>query len=109
MKNIRDMIILSVVLALVFAVVITKVSFAYQGAVREDDIRDNQRDFLLVAAESYVKSKSNEFKETENFIYGSDLIEAGFLLEIEELDFKNTKIKVTYDENLKNYHAEIVE
>lgn len=109
MKNIKEMIILCAVLAIVFAGGITKVSFAYQEATREDEVKEGLENALIVAAESYALSKNNEFKEKESFIYGSDLIDAGFLVEIDGLDFKNKKIKIVYEEKVKKYQAEIVE
>lgn len=109
MKNIREMIILCAILAVVFACGITKVSFAYQNATREQEVNDGIDYALIVAAESYALSKNNDFKEKESYIYGSDLIDAGFLIEIEDIEFKNKKIKIVYEEKNKKYHAEIVE
>lgn len=105
---IKEMIILSGVLAIVFGIAITKISFAYTDALREDEINEGVYHSLIVAAEAYAKVKSEEFKEKETFIYGSDLIDAEFIVENEDLDYKNTKIKVLYDEASKKYKAEIV-
>lgn len=112
MKNrdgfaVKEMIILSGVLALVFAFFITKVSFAYSDAIRVEDCSDAENNALLIAAESYVKYNKEKFKDEEIFVYGSDLIDAGFLLDIDDFDYKNKKMKVVYDKSRDKYIASI--
>jgi len=104
---IKEMIILSGALAVVFAIAITKVSFAYTDALKEEEMKNGLQSSLIVAAKAYAQTKKEEIKE-ETFIYGSDLIDAGYLIDVDDLDYKNTKIKITYEESSKSYKAEVV-
>lgn len=105
---VKEMIILSGILAIVFAILITKVSFAYKDALREEDTKNGIKNSLLIAAKAYAEGKKEEFKKEETFIYGSDLIDAGYLVDAEELGYKNIKIKINYVESSKKFNAEIV-
>lgn len=107
MKNIKEIIILSGVLACFFAFAITKVSFAYQEVSKEEELKNGRDNALILAAEAYISFKKEEFTKEETFLYGSDLIDAGFLIDIDDLDYANAKIKVLPTEN--GFRAEIVE
>lgn len=104
----KELIFLGGALAVVFTFAIVKVSFAYEEKSDKDRTTELKNNALLVAAEYYAKRNTDKFKNGETFLYGSDLIEAGFLMDIEEFDYKNTKIKVIYDEQNKNYKVEVV-
>ncbi len=106
---IKEIIILSAILAVVFTFAIVRVSFAYEEKNDKNRTSELKNNALLVAAEYYAKKNSEKFKKEESFLYGSDLIEAGFLMDIEEFDYRNSKLKVTYDEQTKKYNIEIVE
>lgn len=107
MKNIKEIIILSGILACFFAFAITKVSFAYQEVSKEEEIKNGWNNALIIAAEAYASFRKEEFTQEETFLYGSDLIDAGFLLDIDDLDYANAKVKVIPTEN--GFHAEVVE
>lgn len=114
MKNkngyaVYEMIILSLCLAVVFGIIITKVSFAYQEASNSEVIASEEENSLLVAANVYVKAHEDKFKKDgENYLFGKDLIEAGYLFEMEDTDYGKTKLKVTYNESKQKYQVEIV-
>jgi len=104
----KEIIILSAILAVVFAFGIAKVSYAYQDAADEEHKNDLKNNSLRIAAEEYAKRNTEKFASEETFIYGSDLIEAGFLMDIEDFDYKNQKIKVTWDKEKDTYKAEVI-
>ena len=113
MKNkqgyaVKELIILCSVLGVVFAIATARVSFAYQLASDEERIEDLKYETLLEAAEQYAKKNPEKFKSVETFLYGGDLIEAGFLMDLEEFDYKNTKIKIVYDDKTKTYKGFII-
>ena len=99
-------IILSAILAVVFGVAITRVTFAYESVTQTDTIASEKEHVLKIAAEYYAKMHPEEMKEEENYIFGSDLIEAGYLFDTEDKEKENAKIKITKENN--TYHAEVV-
>lgn len=92
---VKEMILLSGLLAIFFGFAITKVSYAYQEASNSDSLMEQQKNSLIIASEEYAKYYPDKFKEKETYIYGEELIEAGFLRDIEEFDYENVKIKIT--------------
>ncbi len=103
----RELVLLSVVIALVFGFAVTKVSFALKEIKEEDNQIGITNHTLLLAAEYYAKYNSDEFKEKENYIYGSDIIDAGFLIDLNnDKEIRNTKIKIIKEGT--DYHAEVV-
>jgi len=60
---IKEMIILSGALAVVFAIAITKVSFAYTDALKEEEMKNGLQSSLIVAAKAYAQTKKEEIKE----------------------------------------------
>ncbi len=104
---VKELIILSAILAVVFGVAITRVSFAYEEIMNEETITNERVHNLTLAAEYYAKMHEEEMKEEENFIFGSDLIEAGFLSDTGDKEKENAKIKITKENG--SFHAEVVE
>jgi len=105
----KEIIILSGVLAIFFAVAITKVSFALKEANKEDEIYSEKMNVLAYATKAYISMNKDKFDNEETFLYGSDLIKAGFLVDIEDTDYKNAKIKVTHSKDKEDYNVEVVE
>jgi len=106
---IKEMIVLCLILAVVFAFAIAKVSFAFEEAQEKDRGNSLKDHAIQLAAEYYAKNHPEKFTNVETFLYGSELIEAGFLTDIEDFDYKNKKIKVLYDENNKTYQVEVMD
>ncbi len=107
---IKELLILFGVLAIVFTVAITKVSFAYQEAVDTDNLLTEENNTIKLATQVYIKANPDKIdKEKENFLFGKDLTEAGYLIQTEEFDYSKTKIKVTYNKETKEYNIEVME
>ena len=104
---VKELIILSAILAVVFGVAITRVSFAYEEIMDEENVEIERNHYLTVAAEYYAKANEEEMKEEETFIFGSDLIEAGYLCDTGDKASENAKIKITKENG--SFHAEVVE
>ena len=102
---IKELVILCGVIGLFFIVAVTRVSFALEDARNVEGLEEMKHHSLVVAAEAYAQVK--KLTETETFIYGSDLIEEKFLLDVDDESFKNQKIKITKDKD--SYRAEVVE
>ena len=102
---VKEMIFLSVVLAIVFGIAITKVTFAYEDITKEEEIENEKEHVLKIAAEYYAKKHSDEMEE-ETFIFGSDLIDEGFLFDTDK-EKENAKIKITKKDG--QFSAEVVE
>lgn len=113
MKNgyaIKELIVLFAILAVAFGVAITRVSYAYQDINDNNVILEEGRNSIKVATEAYVKTHEKDFKkDADNFIFGKDLIENGYLIQTDDFDFHDVKIKVTYNKEQKKYTIDIVE
>lgn len=104
----KEMIILSAILAIVFMIGIGRVSYAYEEADRSDEIASIEKSYLLDAAKIYVDKHKDEIKDKETFFYGSDFIDDGILMNTDVANYQNAKVKVTMHEDGK-YDVEIVE
>ena len=104
---VKELIILSAILAVVFGIAITRISFAYEEIMDEENVEIERNHYLTVAAEYYAKMHEEEMQEEENFIFGSDLIDAGFLNDTGDKEKENAKIKITKENG--SFHAEVVE
>ncbi len=106
----KEVIILCAILALAFGVAITRVSYAYQNIADESVVTREDNNTIKLAAETYAKAHEDTLnKDKENFIFGKDLIEEGYLIQTEDFDYHETKIKITYNNDNKKYIVEIVE
>ena len=106
---IKEFIILAAILAIAFTVAISKFSFAYQNISDENKIEEEENSTIKIAAQAYVKTHEKEMKkDAENYIFGKDLIENGFLISTEENDYKDIKIKITYQIDQKKYLIDII-
>ena len=103
---VKELIILSAILAVVFGVAITRVSFAYEEITDKENLTNEKNHYLTLAATYYAKMHEEEMKE-ETFIYGSDLIEEGYLCDTGDTEKENAKIKITKENG--SFHAEVVE
>ena len=107
---IKELIILLAIITVAFGVAITRVSFAYQNINDEDALFEEEKNTVKIATEAYVKTHEKEFKKDgENYLYGKELADAGYLILTDDFDFKDMKIKVTYDSSLKKYNIAIIE
>ena len=104
----KEMIMLSAILAIVFMIGIGRVSYAYEEADRSDEIANIEKSYLLDAAKIYVDKHKDEIKDKETFFYGSDFIDDGILMNTDVANYQNAKVKVTMHEDGK-YDVEIVE
>lgn len=107
---IKELIILLAIIAVGFGVAITRISFAYQDINNEEEILEEGKNTLKIATEAYIKTHEKDFKkDSENFLYGKDLADDGYLILTEDFDYKDTKIKVTYDNTSKKYNVDILD
>ena len=105
--TVKEMIILCAVLAIAFAIGISKVSYAYQVSLNASDTEALINKNLYNAALAYVNNNKDKFMEKETFIYGSELIENNFLFEADNSNYSKTKIKVTKNAD-ETYDVEVV-
>ena len=105
--SIKEMIILCSVLAIVFVVGISRVSYAYSISANEGELEALTSKNLYNAAVAYVNNNKDKFTEKETFIYGSELIENNFLFEADNTNYGKTKIKVTKNTD-ETYNVEVV-
>ncbi len=104
---IKEMVILCAGLAIFFIIAITRISFALEEAKNESTLMEEKNHAIILAAETYAKANPDKFKESETFLFGSDLINEGYLLDIDDTDYQNVELKV-WKEN-ETFHAEVVE
>ena len=70
--TIKEMIILCAILAVFFAIAITKVSYAYSISASESEGEALKQKALETAANVYVNNNKDKFTEKETYFYGSD-------------------------------------
>ena len=105
--TIKELIILFSLLAIVFAIGIIRGSYALEDAYKTDEIKEIQTNTLILAAETYAKMNDDKFQDEETYLFGSELVNEGLLMDTESLDYSQAKIKVTKSGD--SYKAEIVE
>ena len=105
---IKELLILCAVLAVVFAIGIHKVSYAYQEVDNQEDYEKETNRLVYEAAKIYVSDHKEEFASEETFFYGSDLIESQYILDVNGVDIANVKIKVVHKADSEDYEVEIV-
>ncbi|MBD9075381.1 hypothetical protein EGP91_05230 [bacterium] len=103
---IQELLILFALLGVIFAVGITKISYALEDAQNEEEIAEVQENNLLYAGELYVKKNTDKFTETDNYFYGSDLI-TDQILNDDNKDYSSIKFKATKEED-GSFKVEIV-
>ncbi len=107
---ILELVILFAFLGIVFAISISRVTFAYKQASATDTIKEEQDETIKTITKVYAKANKDKFNnDKENYLFGKDLIDAGYLLVLDDMDFSDVKIKVTYQKDKKDYVVEIVE
>ena len=105
--TIKEMIILCAVLAIIFAIGITRVSYAYQEADQTEEMEATWNDELIRAARVYVEAHPDEFKDPETYFYGSELVENNYFIHVDEIDVDNVRFKVTHTDGSEDYQVEI--
>ncbi len=105
---IKEILILTIILGVLFTIAITKVSFAYQEADKTGELEAMKNNSLQIAAETYVNNHKDKFQEEETFFYGSELVSNNYLLDIEEEGYNAVKFKVTHPKDTDTYTVEIV-
>lgn len=103
--SIKELVILCAILAIVFGIAISRVSYAYDKIDNSEEMTKESLKHVEQAAKIYVQDHKEEFKEKETYFYGSDLISSNYLSEGSEI--ANVKIKVTHDLDKEEYHVEI--
>lgn len=103
---IQELLILFALLGVIFAIGITKISYALEDALNEEEITEVQENNLLYAGELYVKQNSAKFTEKDNYFYGSDLI-TNQILNDNNKDYSSIKFKATKEED-GSFKVEIV-
>ena len=105
--TIKELLILCGILAIVFGIVISKVSYAYDQVDNSKELEQSSLKHVEQAALIYIHDHKEEFKDEETYIYGSDLIANNYLLGVNSTDIGNIKIKVTHQKDSEDYHVEI--
>lgn len=105
--TIKELMILCAVLAIVFAIAISRVSYAYDKIDNSEEMEEVALKHVEEAAKIYVQDHKEEFAEKETFFYGSDLISNNYLTGLNGSDIANVKIKVTKTSE-DDYQVEIV-
>ena len=106
--SIKELIILCAGLAIIFGIAISRVSYAYDEIDNKEELQEDTLKHVEEAAKIYVHDHKEEFKEESTYFYGSDLLEANYLMNIGTSDVSNIKIKVTYEKEKGEYKVEIV-
>ena len=94
----KEMIMLSLALALVFGIALVRVSFALDEANDTTSINDLNNSSIIIAAKAYVDTHKDKFTDEVKYIYGSDLIQENYLTD-QIKDASNKKIKITKKED----------
>ncbi len=103
--TIPELIVVLVVLGLVSFMAINKASYAF---VTEEPNDETTKLILVKCATEYANSIKEELKgEKSRFVSSNDLITAGYL--IDEGDYKNFTLELTYDEASDAVLARIIE
>ena len=105
----NELIILLIVIAIAFGIAITRVSYAYQNINDEKALLEEEKDTLKIATEAYIKTHDKDLKKDgDNYLYGKDLADEGYLILTEDFDYKDVEIKVSYDSSQKKYNVVIM-
>lgn len=107
--SIKEMVILCSVLAVLFGIGIVKTSYAYEQINKEDEIMAIEEKNLITIAELYVKNFKDKFQEAETYFYGKELIDNQYLINTDNIDFSNTKIKVSRNIETDEYKVELAD
>lgn len=105
--SIKEMVILCAVLAIVFAIGIVRVSYAYQDADNTSQMETVWNESLIQAARVYVLAHPEEFKDAETYFYGSELVENDYFIDVDDIDVDNVRFKVTRAQDSEDYQVEI--
>ncbi len=106
--TITELLIVIGVVGLIALIAMIRISFAFEEINNTEEMEQRNHHLVEQATISYAKSKKEEFaKEEDTYIYAKEVASAGFLFEKEE--YNVMKVKIVYDENNDNFHAEIVD
>ncbi len=110
MKNkegytIPELIVVAVLLGIFSIVTINKVSYAFLDTKEMNEKSEEM--VISKSASIYGNDHKNDLKEEKTkYVLGKDLIEAGYLADIE--DYKNIRVKLEYVEATDSVSAEIM-
>ena len=104
---VKELLVLCAVLGVFFAIGISRVSFAYEQADKEEELTEMKNNSLLTAAKAYVDMNKDLFTEAETYFYGSDLVSNHYILDIEEEGYNTVRFKVTYNSETDERTVEI--
>ena len=106
--SIKELLILFAALAIVFAIAISRVSYAYDEIDNSEEMQAAALKHVEEASKIYIHDHKEEFEEETTYFYGSDLLEANYLTNAGSVDISNIKIKVTHNKEKDEYEVEIV-
>lgn len=104
--TIPELIIVIIVVGIFSIIAINKASYAF---VDTDTIGEQTEHLILIkSASSYASTIKEELKiEKERYILGSDLVEAGYLVDDEHI-YTNAKVKLSYNGETDGISVEIL-
>lgn len=104
--TIPELIIVIIVVGIFSIVAINKASYAF---VDTDTIGEQTEHLILIkSASTYANNIKEELKaEKERYILGSDLVEAGYLVDDEHI-YSTIKVKISYKEETDQISVEIL-
>lgn len=105
--TIPELIVVIIVVGIFSIVAINKASYAF---VDTDEVGEQtERMILIKSSSAYANSIKEELKiETERYILGSDLVEAGYLVDDDKV-YTNIKVKLSYNGETDSVSVEILE
>lgn len=104
--TIPELVIVIVVLGLVSIVLINKTSYAF---VTDDISEETTKLVLIKSATAYGNTIKEDIKKEKNkFISATEMIDAGYLRDEENI-YKHYTLELIYDEQTDSIKAEVVE
>lgn len=104
--TIPELVIVIVVLGLISILIINKTSYAF---VTDNTSEETVKLILVKSATSYANTFKDELKkEKTKYISASEMIEAGYLIDDNNI-YKHYTIELVYDEKTDSILAEVVE
>lgn len=102
-----ELLIVLAIVSIIAIISIVKVSFAFSDINNEEQIAKEEENLIKRASLSYSNKIIEQIKtEKEVFVSGTELVEAGFLMDSEE--YKSLKVKLSYNEEKDTVDYEVV-
>lgn len=103
--TIPELIIVIVVVGIFSLIAINKASYAF---VDSDTISKETEEMILIkTSTAYANSILEDIKNDDIYVTGKDIIEAGFLVDSENV-FSNVKLKLSYNAETNSPKVEIL-